>query len=572
MEILNLQQGTPAWAEHRSTALNASDAPVMLGISTYRSRQDLIRERATGIVDAEIDQVTAKRFADGHRFEAMARPLAEQIIGEELFPVVGKSGKYSASFDGLTLLEDTAFEHKSLNDSLRAAIHQQGGNANDFLPEYYRVQLEQQCMVSECARVLFMASKWADDDTLIEERHCWYTPDPAMRQRIVAGWTQFEQDVASYVPESAESPKPTGRAPESLPALRIEVSGAVTASNLAEFKASALAVLGGINRDLQTDADFADAEQTVKWCGDVESRIKAAKENALAQTASIEEAFRVMDDVSAEVRRVRLDLDKLVKAEKDARRMAIVRSGADALQAHVKALNERLGSDLMPAMTADFGGAVKGLKSLDSMKDAVGTVLANAKIEASAVADRIQANLTELRSRPDMAFLFPDTRSLAQKAPDDLRAFMTVRIAEHETKERARQEADRERIRAEEQAKAEAKLQDAASQVALASMGAATQPPVTPQPELQTFAAASSAANEPTPDTGARMTLGQINTRIAPLSITVAGLTTLGFQHVGKDKAAFLFRASDFALICEAIAKRVLMVRADYLGDAARVA
>ena len=63
-----------------------------------------------------------------------------------------------------------------------------------------------------------------------------------------------------------------GRAPEMLPALRIEVTGKVTASNLAEFKQTALAAIGSVNRDLRTDADFADAEKAVKWCGEVESR------------------------------------------------------------------------------------------------------------------------------------------------------------------------------------------------------------------------------------------------------------------------------------------------------------
>ena len=158
MEILDLQQGTRAWVEHRATALNASDAPVMLGVSPYSTRQELIHERATGIVNAEIDPATAKRFADGHRFEALARPLAEQIVGEELFPVVGKSGKYSASFDGLTLLEDTAFEHKTLGEALRYTPWDEGNG--DHLPLHYRIQLEHQCMVcSSIERVLFMASK-----------------------------------------------------------------------------------------------------------------------------------------------------------------------------------------------------------------------------------------------------------------------------------------------------------------------------------------------------------------------------------------------------------------------------
>src|SRR5690606_27899364 len=125
---------------------------------------------------------------------------------------------------------------------------------------------------------------------------------------------------AAYQPEEAAPAPVVGRAPDQLPSLHIEVTGMVTASNLAEFKASAMAVLGSINRDLQTDEDFADAEQTVKWCKGVEERLDAAKSHALSQTASIDELFRTIDSVSAEARRIRLELDKLVTREKENRR------------------------------------------------------------------------------------------------------------------------------------------------------------------------------------------------------------------------------------------------------------
>src|SRR5690606_18915950 len=111
---------------------------------------------------------------------------------------------------------------------------------------------------------------------------------------------------AAYQPEEAAPAPVVGRAPDQLPSLHIEVTGMVTASNLAEFKASAMAVLGSINRDLQTDEDFANAEQTVKWCKGVEERLDAAKAHALSQTASIDELFRTIDSVSAEARRIRL--------------------------------------------------------------------------------------------------------------------------------------------------------------------------------------------------------------------------------------------------------------------------
>ena len=58
---------------------------------------------------------------------------------------------------------------------------------------------------------------------------------------------------------------------------------------------AALAAIRGVNRKLDTDQDFADAEATVRWCGEVESRLAAAKEHALSQTSSIDILFKAID-------------------------------------------------------------------------------------------------------------------------------------------------------------------------------------------------------------------------------------------------------------------------------------
>lgn len=445
MKQHQLIQGSPEWLTHRKEHFNASDAPAMMGCSAYKTRTQLMHELHTGLTP-EVDAATQRRFDDGHRFEALARPLAEKIIGEELYPVVGSVGKLSASFDGLTMLEDTAFEHKTLNDALRACMSDEGNGYS--LPLQYQVQMEQQMMVSGAQRVLFMASNW-DGDTLVEELHCWYASDSALRAKIVAGWAQFEIDLANYMPP-AEVIEVIGHTLETLPALRIEVTGMVTASNLAEYKAHALGVFTGINRELKTDQQFADAEKVVKWCGDVEDRLAAAKQHALSQTESIDALFRAIDDISAEARRTRLELDKLVKVRKESVRGEIVAGGVAALRAHVDALNARLGKPYMPPVVADFGGAVKGKRTIDSLQNAVDTLLANTKIEASATADRISLNLAMLR---DLAakhtFLFADTAQIVLKAHDDLTALVKLRIAEHEQKEAARIELETARIRSE---------------------------------------------------------------------------------------------------------------------------
>jgi hypothetical protein len=203
--------------------------------------------------------------------------------------------------------------------------------------------------VQDGAYLVFgVASSWDQNGELIEERHCWYLPDLNLRQQIIAGWAQFERDLAAYVLPDEEAPKPVGRAPESLPALLVEVSGSVTASNLAEFKASALTLIRGVNRDLRSDQDFADAEKAVKWCADVESRLKAAKEHALSQTSSIDALFKAIDDISTEARTVRLDLDKLVAKRKQEIKEQAVSKAIGDLNQHVAALNAEIAPMRLP--------------------------------------------------------------------------------------------------------------------------------------------------------------------------------------------------------------------------------
>jgi len=576
MKIVSLIQGTPEWHAHRASHFNASDAPAMLGLSPYKTRAQLIRELATGAAE-EIDAETQRRLDDGHLFEALARPVAEQIIGHELYPVVGSDGPYSASFDGLTLLGDLAFEHKSLNDALRAAMVE--GCTGADLPELYQVQMEHQLMVSEESdRVLFMASKWKKDSQgewqLVEERHCWYTPNPELRARIVAGWAQLEADVAAYEPEAHAAPVAAGRAPDQMPALRIEVTGMVTASNLADWKERAIAVFQGISQDLVTDQDFADAEKTVKWCSDIESQLAGAKQHALSQTESIDLLFRTIDDISEQARATRLALDKLVTKRKEERRTEIGNNARRAVQDHVRAINETLGEHGLPMPTtliADLQAAMKGKRSFASMQDAVDTVATNAKITASQTADRIRANMAILAEQPEYSTLFSDRVQLcASKAPEDLRNLVAARIAEHQRVEQARLDAQREKIREEEEAKARKLAADevAAQQQREAEERAAAAPapaPVEAAPPAQQVGApaprpvptAVSSSSAPpaaaAPREVVKIKLGDINARIAPLSISADGLAQLGFKPLNTTGAAKLYDQAQFPAICKAL-------------------
>ncbi|HDX0929160.1 TPA: hypothetical protein RNT08_004489, partial [Stenotrophomonas maltophilia] len=491
--------------------------------------------------------------------------LAEQIIDEELYPCVGVNGKFSASFDGLTLLEDKAFEHKSLNDDLRLAMPVDGGDA--CLPLHYQVQMEHQAMVSGAERVLFMASKWNGDD-LVEERHCWYIPNPELRAKIVAGWAQFDADVMAYDPAPTAEPVAAGRAPDQMPALRIEVTGMVTASNLAEWKEQAIAVFQGISTELVSDQDFADAEKTVKWCGDIEDQLKAAKQHALSQTQSIDLLFKTIDAIADEARSKRLALEKRVKTRKDERRTEIGNAARRAVQQHVLAINETLGEHAIPmpaTLIADIADAMKGKRSFASMQEAVDTVAANAKVDASQSAERIRANIRVMEMEVGThAALFPDRVQLCStKSAEDLRNLMAARISQHQQVEQERLDAERERIRKEEEARAQKKAaEDAAAAAAeqAAQAAAAEQQPapvVAAPPAAPVRTAPTAVASAPAPAAGPRevvkIKLGDINARIAPLSISADGLALLGFKPINSTGAAKLYDQAQFPAMCRAM-------------------
>ena len=75
MKVHDLIQGSPEWLSYRTEHFNASDAPAMMGVSPYKTRTQLLHEMHTGIA-ADVDEATQRRFDDGHRVEALARPLA----------------------------------------------------------------------------------------------------------------------------------------------------------------------------------------------------------------------------------------------------------------------------------------------------------------------------------------------------------------------------------------------------------------------------------------------------------------------------------------------------------------
>lgn len=549
MRTLTLQQGSDAWLTHRRTTRNASEAPAMMGASPHVTRAQLIRQRATG-VEPEIDEATQRRFDRGHEVEPALRAMAEKIIGEDLFPVTGVSddGYLGASLDGVTIAEDTIFEAKQHNAEKRACI------ARDEIPPADYWQVVHQFAVCESATsCLYLCGDGTESNT----SYLWIARErvEADIPKLLAGWAQFDADLAAYVPEPVRA-EAVAAPVVGFGALSLRVEGRVLASNLDAFKADAEAFIARLPKpaELQTDQDFADGEAAVKACAEAESRIKAAREAALAQMSDVDTLLRTAADISETIRAARLALEKAVKAEKENRKAAIVTKARRAFDDHVTALKAETKGVWILALSPDFAGAIHGKKSLSSMQDAVDTVLANAKIAANESAAHVRAALACFAEEVgEHRHLFADWQSLMPKPIDDIRVIVRGRIAEHQKREAEKLEAERERIRKEEAERLEREQRQREE----ADRRAAASPPA-PVVATETEAREAIApAREPAPIAAAtpapRIRLGDIVDAIAPLSITADGLAALGFRPVETRGAAKLYAGEDFPRICAAL-------------------
>lgn len=451
----DIKQGTPEWHEFRAKHFTASDAAAMLGFSPYKTRDQLLHEKATGITE-EVTEEKQRLFDKGHAAEAMARAILEEDIGQDLYAETAESedwSKIAASFDGITFDDSMAFEHKLYSEKLIAYIEE-----HDDLPDSHWPQVEQQLYVSRAGGCKFVVS----DGTISNWFQFDYVRQPGRIEQVLAGWKQFEADLKNY---QAPEVKPEAVAEEvtALPAVSMVASGQVSvADNFAVFEKGLTAFLQDkLIREPKTDNDFATLDLQIKALKKAEEMLKAAGDSVLAQVEAVDMAMKKKDSLAALVRDNRLMAEKLLKSEKDRRRMEIQRSATDAIQAFMVDLSDEVGIRI-PSPAADIAEAMKGKKTISSLQSAANDEVARAKIEARQMADNVKENvqiLGSMCSAEIKGLLFPDLETLATKPADDFKAIAQGRVIQHEQQLREREEAARRQAEADAQAKAEAEAQ-----------------------------------------------------------------------------------------------------------------
>jgi putative phage-type endonuclease len=188
--ICRLVQGSAEWHEHRRKHRNASETPVVLGVSPWQTPYQLWQIKL-GLVEPEVTPAMLR----GTELEPAARAAYERRTGLVVQPLVMVDGEYSASLDGLTLAGDRLVEVKcplkGRDSTLWKAIH-----TDRRLPEHYQWQVQHQLMVTKAD----IADVYVFDGA--EGIIFPVAPDESAWPRIHAAWDAFAQ----YVSENQAPP------------------------------------------------------------------------------------------------------------------------------------------------------------------------------------------------------------------------------------------------------------------------------------------------------------------------------------------------------------------------------
>ncbi|POP51508.1 lambda-exonuclease family protein [Zhongshania marina] len=144
--VVDLNQKSDEWLEWRSEGITASDIPIILGLSPYKTPYQLWAEKTGRFNTADISaNPNVKR---GNRLEDKARQVSENRAGQLLVPSCGEYRDwrpFRASFDGL----DENFkphEFKAPSDAQWEDVKAKGVNSAAYI--MYEAQTQAQAIVA----------------------------------------------------------------------------------------------------------------------------------------------------------------------------------------------------------------------------------------------------------------------------------------------------------------------------------------------------------------------------------------------------------------------------------------
>lgn len=140
MPVIELIQGSDQWKEYRKKRIMATDSPIILESSPFKSRLQLWEEK----LDLRPPEQLNEAMRRGTMLELPARELASIELNMAFNPLVYESDKYpwmAASLDGISSCGKYILEIKAPKE----ATHRQA--IDQIIPEYYLDQMQHQMLV-----------------------------------------------------------------------------------------------------------------------------------------------------------------------------------------------------------------------------------------------------------------------------------------------------------------------------------------------------------------------------------------------------------------------------------------
>ena len=235
----------------------------------------------------------------------------------------------------------------------------------------------------------------------------------------------------------------------------VQVRGELIACNLADITPRFDKFLTETKTDLKTDDDFAQGEADAKASRDASKNLKLTAKAVVDQIAAVSDVVRTLESYAAKFDALGLKLEKAVKDQKEAIKIAIASSAREAFGAHIASLEEEIKPIRLGQMTPDFGAAMKSKRTISSLHEAVDALLAQAKVDADAAARDVRAKLAWCKENAEgYGFLFTDLQQIITKPMDDFQLVVTTLIDAHK---KAEEEA-KAKMEAEAKAKVEAMI------------------------------------------------------------------------------------------------------------------
>src|SRR6478609_5008483 len=183
-------QGSEAWLNWRTKGLGSSDAAVLLGLSPWKTFEELLMEKRGEWkpIFGEFQQAAMDR---GKRLEPEVRKMAETLLG---FPLPDESIEdkehpfMRVSFDGVNWDKQHLIEIKCPNRK------DHFGAVCGTLPEKYMPQVQWQMMVGGIPNATYVS--WSGPEDAIDELR--YTVQSSVKGALIAHY--IEEGYLALVP------------------------------------------------------------------------------------------------------------------------------------------------------------------------------------------------------------------------------------------------------------------------------------------------------------------------------------------------------------------------------------